>query len=144
MFPRLSKPSVDNGEYWEVKLGHHQWGEFSMAAIESKDVVDGHSQIESGSMRLHPSGHNGTFVGLYDGHDGPDASVFIKDHLFEIVKSKFALELASVLSLAECDFLVPLVVQTDICAYMFCGNSKRWFDSCENTISVFFQWFPST
>lgn len=84
-----------------------------MAAIKSNLVVEGHSQLESGSMRLHPSGHNGTFVGLYDGQGGPDASVFIKDHLFEIVKSKFALVLASVLSLAECDFLVTLVVQTD-------------------------------
>ncbi|KAL1542553.1 protein-serine/threonine phosphatase [Salvia divinorum] len=86
MLPSWFKPSVDNSGYWEVELGQHQWGEFSMAAIKSNLVAEGHSQLESGSMRLHPSGYYGTFVGLYDGHGGSNASEFIRDHLFEIVK----------------------------------------------------------
>ncbi|XP_042012489.1 probable protein phosphatase 2C 48 [Salvia splendens] len=58
-----------------------------MAAIKSDHKVHGHSQVESGSTSLHPSGPYGTFVGIYDGHGGgPNASEFIKNQLFEIVK----------------------------------------------------------
>ncbi|XP_047942613.1 probable protein phosphatase 2C 46 [Salvia hispanica] len=57
-----------------------------MAAVKSDVEVQSHSQVESGSMRYHPSSPYGTFVGIYDGHGGPDASEFIKNHLFKIVK----------------------------------------------------------
>ncbi|KAL1542554.1 protein-serine/threonine phosphatase [Salvia divinorum] len=86
MLHRWYKPSVSKSQCSEIELGHHQWGEFSMAAVKSDPVVQGYSQLESGSMSLHPSGPYGAFVGIYDGHGGPNASEFIKDHLFEIVK----------------------------------------------------------
>ena len=99
MLSSIFKPPVNNIEYSETRLGRHQWGEFSMAAIKSDHEVHGHSQVESGSMSLRPSGPCGTFVGIYDGHGGgPNASEFIKNHLFEIVKSRFVvLVLASLL-----------------------------------------------
>ncbi|KAL1542555.1 protein-serine/threonine phosphatase [Salvia divinorum] len=86
MLPSWFKSSVNDTDYSEIKLGRHQWGEFSMAAVKSDLVVQGYSQLESGSMSLHPSGPYGTFVGIYDGHGAPNASEFIKDHLFEFVK----------------------------------------------------------
>ncbi|KAG6404703.1 hypothetical protein SASPL_136956 [Salvia splendens] len=85
MLASIFKPA-NNIEYTEIRLGRHQWGDFSMAAVKSDHEVQSHSQVESGSMRLHPSSPYGTFVGIYDGHGGPNASEFIKNHLFEIVK----------------------------------------------------------
>lgn len=99
MLPSWFKPSVNNIKYSGIDLGSHQWGEFSMASVKSGLKAQGHSQLESGSMSLYPLGHLGTFVEIYDGHGGPNASGFIQNHLFEIVKSRFvALVLASLLS----------------------------------------------
>ncbi|KAG6402339.1 hypothetical protein SASPL_139217 [Salvia splendens] len=88
MLASIFKPSANTIEYSEIKLGHHQWGrDFSMAAVKSALEVPSHSQVESGSMSLHTSSPYGTFVGIYDGHGGgPNASEFIKNHLFELSK----------------------------------------------------------
>ncbi|XP_042016490.1 probable protein phosphatase 2C 46 [Salvia splendens] len=77
-----------------------------MAAVKSALEVPSHSQVESGSMSLHTSSPYGTFVGIYDGHGGgPNASEFIKNHLFELSKVVLALR----------QIHVTLVVQVDIC-----------------------------
>jgi serine/threonine protein phosphatase PrpC len=34
------------------------------------------------------SGPYGTFVGIYDGHGGPETSRYVNDHLFQHLKSK--------------------------------------------------------
>ncbi|CAN1775616.1 Probable protein phosphatase 2C 48 [Linum perenne] len=58
-----------------------------MAVIQANGVLEDYSQLESGP--------NGTFVGVYDGHAGHQASQFISNNLFFNLKSKHQLDLAS-------------------------------------------------
>ncbi|KAL3649766.1 putative protein phosphatase 2C 48 [Castilleja foliolosa] len=93
------KPSPDNqnnrgddlygrvdGLWWYKDLGQHSHGEFSMAVIQANNVLEDHSQLESGPMSSIEYGPQGTFVGIYDGHGGPEASRFINGRLFENIK----------------------------------------------------------
>ncbi|XP_008791697.2 probable protein phosphatase 2C 42 [Phoenix dactylifera] len=59
---------------WYRDLGRCAGGEFSMAVVQANQVLEDQSQIESGPF--------GTFVGVYDGHGGPDAALYVCDHLF--------------------------------------------------------------
>ncbi|CAL5415317.1 unnamed protein product [Camellia sinensis] len=55
-------------------IGRCSSGELSMAVLQANQVLEDQSQIESGPF--------GTFVGLYDGHGGPEAARYVCDHLF--------------------------------------------------------------
>lgn len=79
-----------DGLLWYKDLGHHVNGEFSMAVIQANSVLEDQSQLESGSMSSVETGPQGTFVGVYDGHAGPEAARFICDHLFNNIKSMFS------------------------------------------------------
>lgn len=59
---------------WCRDLEKHSFGEFSFAVVQANEVIEDHSQVETG--------RDATFVGVYDGHGGPEASRFISDHLF--------------------------------------------------------------
>lgn len=80
-----------SGLLWYKDSGQHVNGEFSMAVIQANNLLEDHSQLESGSMSSSESGPHGTFVGIYDGHGGPETARFINDHLFNNIK-KFTLE----------------------------------------------------
>ncbi|KAF5727137.1 putative protein phosphatase 2c [Tripterygium wilfordii] len=81
--PRNSDTSGhQDGLLWYKDHGHHFNGEFSMAVVQANNLLEDMSQIESGSLSVHESGPFGTFVGIYDGHGGPETSRFIADHLF--------------------------------------------------------------
>ncbi|KAJ8747083.1 hypothetical protein K2173_014490 [Erythroxylum novogranatense] len=67
-------------------LGNHAYGQFSMAVAEANYPVEGRSQLESGSLSSIDSGPQGTFVGVYDGHAGAEASRFITQNLFPNLK----------------------------------------------------------
>ncbi|KAL2227788.1 probable protein phosphatase 2C 38 isoform X2 [Sesamum indicum] len=75
-----------DGLLWYKDIGRHIHGEFSMAVIQANNVLEDQSQLESGSMSSIESGPRGTFVGIYDGHAGPEASRFINNKLFENIK----------------------------------------------------------
>ncbi|KAJ4721996.1 putative Protein phosphatase 2c [Melia azedarach] len=62
------------GLLWFRDLGKYGSGEFSMAVVQANQVLEDQSQVESGPF--------GTFVGVYDGHGGPDAARYVCDHLF--------------------------------------------------------------
>ncbi|XP_045802959.1 probable protein phosphatase 2C 43 [Trifolium pratense] len=76
-----SKNTVDINEFDEDPLGwsrdllEQQLGEFSMAAVKANDVMEDHSQLDVGKKAL--------FVGIYDGHNGAEASNFLITNLFE-------------------------------------------------------------
>ena len=77
-----------DGLLWYKDSGQHLNGEFSMAVVQANNLLEDQSQIESGSLSTLESGPYGTFVGIYDGHGGPETSRFINDHLFQHLKSK--------------------------------------------------------
>ncbi|OIT22176.1 PREDICTED: probable protein phosphatase 2C 60 [Nicotiana attenuata] len=80
-----------DGLLWYKDSGLHLVGEFSMAVVQANNLLEDQSQIESGSLSLLDSGPYGTFVGVYDGHGGPETSRYINDHLFQHLK-RFAAE----------------------------------------------------
>ncbi|KAG0453890.1 hypothetical protein HPP92_025194 [Vanilla planifolia] len=79
------------GLLWYKDTGQHSNGEFSMAVVQANNLLEDQSQIESGPLSSLDSGPYGTFVGVYDGHGGPETSRFINDHLFLNLK-RFASE----------------------------------------------------
>lgn len=78
-----------DGLLWYKDIGRLANGDFSMAVVQANSLLEDQSQIESGSLSLHGLGPYGTFVGIYDGHGGPETSRYINDHLFHHLKSKF-------------------------------------------------------
>lgn len=86
-----------NGLLWYKDLGPHVCGEFSMAVVQANGFLEDQSQVESGQLSSHNSGPFGTFVGVYDGHGGTEASRFVNDNLFLNLKSMFLLSLSLVL-----------------------------------------------
>ena len=63
-----------DGLLWFRDIGKYGSGEFSMAVVQANQILEDQCQIESGPL--------GTFVGVYDGHGGPDAARYVCDHLF--------------------------------------------------------------
>ncbi|GKU91801.1 hypothetical protein SLEP1_g5618 [Rubroshorea leprosula] len=90
-----SSRCVDDGRVdglsWYKDSGQHVGGQFSMAVIQANSLLEDQSQLESGPLSSLESGPYGTFVGIYDGHGGPEASQFINEHLFDHIK-KFTAE----------------------------------------------------
>ncbi|KAK2417299.1 Protein phosphatase 2C family protein [Trifolium repens] len=59
---------------WSRPLVRHHRGEFSMAAVQANMDIEDHSQVEVGTDAL--------FVGVYDGHKGDTAAIYLRDHIF--------------------------------------------------------------
>ncbi|KAI4381797.1 hypothetical protein MLD38_007836 [Melastoma candidum] len=75
-----------DGLLWYKDTGQHSGGEFSMAVVQANNLLEDQSQVESGALSFLDSGPQGTFVGVYDGHGGPETSRFINDNLFQNLK----------------------------------------------------------
>ncbi|XP_010941349.1 probable protein phosphatase 2C 60 isoform X1 [Elaeis guineensis] len=75
-----------DGLLWYKDSGQHTNGEFSMAVVQANSLLEDQSQIESGPLSSLESGPYGTFIGIYDGHGGPETSRYINDHLFHHLK----------------------------------------------------------
>lgn len=75
-----------DGLLWYKDTGHHLAGDFSMAVVQANMLLEDQSQIESGSLSFLDSGPYGTFVGVYDGHGGPETSRYVNDNLFQNLK----------------------------------------------------------
>ncbi|KAH9672009.1 putative protein phosphatase 2C 38 [Citrus sinensis] len=80
-----------DGLLWYKDLGPHVYGEFSMALVQANSIMEDQCQLESGPLSSSNSGPHGTFVGVYDGHGGPETARFISDNLFQNLK-RFASE----------------------------------------------------
>ena len=77
-----------DGLLWYKDIGQHFNGEFSMAVVQANNLLEDQSQVESGCLSTHDSGPFGTFVGVYDGHGGPETSRYVNEYLFQHFKSK--------------------------------------------------------
>ncbi|KAL5994313.1 hypothetical protein ACLOJK_035185 [Asimina triloba] len=75
-----------DGLLWYKDIGQHLNGEFSMAVVQANNLLEDQSQLESGPLSLLESGPHGTFMGIYDGHGGPETSRYIAEHLFNHLK----------------------------------------------------------
>ncbi|XP_059463423.1 probable protein phosphatase 2C 68 [Corylus avellana] len=80
-YARMNKDDSNDGDsslgdslLWSRDLEKHSLGEYSFAVVQANDVIEDQSQVETGQ--------SATFVGVYDGHGGPEASRYICDQLF--------------------------------------------------------------
>ncbi|KAL5217344.1 hypothetical protein ABZP36_018028 [Zizania latifolia] len=80
-----------DGLLWYKDAGQLVTGEFSMAVVQANNLLEDQSQVESGALSMAEPGPQGTFLGVYDGHGGPETSRFINDHLFHHLR-RFATE----------------------------------------------------
>ncbi|KAK6945376.1 PPM-type phosphatase-like domain [Dillenia turbinata] len=76
---------ADDSLLWCKDLEKHYCGDFSFAVVQANEVMEDQSQVETGRDSI--------FVGVYDGHGGPEAARFICDHLFQHLISKGLLEI---------------------------------------------------
>nr|XP_043632370.1 probable protein phosphatase 2C 63 [Erigeron canadensis] len=73
-----------DGLLWNMDLKPHMsGGQYSIAVVQANSCLEDQAQVFTS-----PSA---TFVGVYDGHGGPEASRFITNHLF-LYLQKFAAE----------------------------------------------------
>lgn len=70
----------DDALLWSRDLEKHSHGEFSFAVVQANEVLEDQSEVETG--------RHATFVGVYDGHGGSEASRYISDHLFRHLLSE--------------------------------------------------------
>ncbi|KAI3704635.1 hypothetical protein L1987_74861 [Smallanthus sonchifolius] len=70
-----------DGLLWNLDLKPHASGEYSIAVVQANSSLEDQAQVLTS-----PSA---TYVGVYDGHGGPEASRFITNHLFAYLQ-KFA------------------------------------------------------
>ncbi|XP_040988979.1 probable protein phosphatase 2C 63 [Juglans microcarpa x Juglans regia] len=72
-----------DGLLWHTDLKPHALGDYSFAVVQANSFLE-----DQGQVFTSPSA---TYVGVYDGHGGPEASRFITHHLFPFLH-KFATE----------------------------------------------------
>ncbi|KAG2660722.1 hypothetical protein PVAP13_1KG451610 [Panicum virgatum] len=127
---RKDEDGSDNGRggvtddlLWSRDIGRHAAGEFSFAVAQANETLEDHSQVETGAAA--------TFVGVYDGHGGAEASRFISDHLFahlirlaqengtiseDVVRSAFSATEDGFLTLVRrTRFIKPLIAAVGSC-----------------------------
>ncbi|KAJ8768939.1 hypothetical protein K2173_023934 [Erythroxylum novogranatense] len=75
--------SGGDGLMWHTDLRPHASGDYSIAVVQANSNLEDQSQVFTS-----PSA---TYVGVYDGHGGPEASRFVNKHLFPYMH-KFAIE----------------------------------------------------
>lgn len=73
--------SFEDSLLWFKDLEKHSCGEFSFAVVQANEVIEDQSQVVTGP--------DAVFVGIYDGHGGPEASKFVCDNLFQHLMSEF-------------------------------------------------------
>lgn len=72
-----------DGLLWHMDLKSHASGDYSIAVVQANNCLEDQSQVVTS-----PSA---TYVGVYDGHGGPEASRFVNSHLLPYMQ-KFASE----------------------------------------------------
>ncbi|GMJ00590.1 Arabidopsis Pp2c clade D 5 [Hibiscus trionum] len=68
---------------WHADLRSHASGDYSIAVVQANNNLEDQSQVFTSPIA--------TYVGVYDGHGGPEASIFVNKHLFPFLH-RFATE----------------------------------------------------
>ncbi|KAJ4716181.1 Phosphatase 2C family protein [Melia azedarach] len=79
----LGRRGGGDGLLWHSDLKPHASGDYSIAVVQANSNLEDQSQVFTSPCA--------TYVGVYDGHGGPEASRFVNKHLFPYLH-KFALE----------------------------------------------------
>jgi serine/threonine protein phosphatase PrpC len=79
----LGSRASGDGLLWQSELRPHAGGDYSIAVVQANSRLEDQSQVFTSS--------SATYVGVYDGHGGPEASRFVNRHLFPYMH-KFARE----------------------------------------------------
>ncbi|XP_062089724.1 probable protein phosphatase 2C 63 [Humulus lupulus] len=82
-FGRWCTGGGTDGLLWHTDLKSHAAGDYSIAVVQANSSLEDQSQVFTS-----PSG---IYVGVYDGHGGPEASRFVNKHLFPYLQ-KFSME----------------------------------------------------
>ncbi|EXB76665.1 putative protein phosphatase 2C 63 [Morus notabilis] len=72
-----------DGLLWHTDLKSHAAGDYSIAVAQANSSLEDQSQVFTSPSAI--------YVGVYDGHGGPEASRFVNKHLFPYLQ-KFATE----------------------------------------------------
>ena len=100
-FGRVAGGGGGDGLMWHADLKQHASGDYSIAVVQANSNLEDQSQVLTSS--------SATYVGVYDGHGGPEASRFVNKHLFPYMHSENSL-LSLSLSLSSCLFFFLLFV----------------------------------
>ena len=73
-----------DGLLWHSDLKPHASGDYSIAVVQANSCLEDQSQVFTS-----PSA---TYVGVYDGHGGPEASRFVNKHLVPYMHSESLIE----------------------------------------------------
>lgn len=65
---------------WHTDLKRHASGDYSIAVVQANSSLE-----DQGQVFTSPSA---TYIGVYDGHGGPEASRFITSHIFPFLHSQ--------------------------------------------------------
>ena len=65
---------------WHLDLKPYASGDYSIAVVQANSLLE-----DQGQVFTSPSA---TYVGVYDGHGGPEASRFLTRHLFPFLHSE--------------------------------------------------------
>ncbi|KFK30019.1 hypothetical protein AALP_AA7G207200 [Arabis alpina] len=98
-----------DGLLWQSELRPHAGGDYSIAVVQANSRLEDQSQVFTSS--------SATYVGVYDGHGGPEASRFVNRHLFPYMH-KFAKEQGGL----SADVIKKAFKETE---EEFCGMVKR-------------------
>lgn len=75
----LGSRASGDGLLWQSELRPHAGGDYSIAVVQANSSLEDQSQVFTSS--------SATYVGVYDGHGGPEASRFVNRHLFPYMHS---------------------------------------------------------
>ncbi|GKV25829.1 hypothetical protein SLEP1_g35212 [Rubroshorea leprosula] len=92
--------SVPGPLFWSKDLDKHKYGDLSFAVMQANDFMEDHSLVDTG--------FEATFVGVYDGHGGSNASLYITDNLVQNL-TRLALENGSISE----DIVKNAVIETE-------------------------------
>ena len=91
---------------WHMDLKQHASGDYSIAVVQANSSLEDQAQVFTSPQA--------TFVGVYDGHGGPEASRFITNNLFAYLHSMYSFLNPNFFKFCFCRIVSVIVILVDI------------------------------